>query len=150
MQLTICRLALKPKGIKVDPLISRFLPLEALLPRYNGDTSCKGSLDAHSLWLGLAIVGMTTGWIRAGFFHTWIQPAGQDPWPEPDPFRVPGFFPGPKPAPAGPRLGIGPNSWPNQKKNIQKCKPKFIFAYIKPAYSNSSLDNMVKCQIIGY
>ena len=129
MQLTICRLALKPKSIKVDPLISRFLPLEALLPRYNGDTSCKGSLDAHSLWLGLAIVGMTTGWIRAGFFHTWIQPAGQDPWPEPDPFRVPGFFPGPKPAPAGPRLGIGPNSWPNQKK--KKFKPRFIFSYVQ-------------------
>ena len=59
---------------------------------------------------------MTTGWIRAGFFHTWTQPAGQDPWPEPGLFRVPGFFLGPEPTPTEPRLGIGPNSWPNQKK----------------------------------
>ena len=47
----------------------------------------------------------------------------------PGPFRVPGFFLGPGPAPAGPRgprLEIGPNSWPNQKK-----KPRFIFSYVQ-------------------
>ena len=96
---------------------------------------------------------MAMGRVRAGFFHTRTQPAGQDPWPKPSLFRVPGFFPGPGPAPAGPRrshgprLGIGPNSWPNQKKkNLspdlflpfkplhipnKKIKPKFIFAYIQ-------------------
>ena len=133
MQLTICRLALKPKGIKVDPLISRFLPLEALLPRYNGDTSCKGSLDAHSLWLGLAIVGMAAGRVRAGFFHTWTRLARQDLWPGPNLFRVLGFFPGLGPAPAELHLGIGPNSWPNQKK--KKNLSPDLFLPFKPAYS---------------
>ena len=32
------QLALKPKGIRAAPLMSRFLPLEALLLRYSGDT----------------------------------------------------------------------------------------------------------------
>ena len=75
-------------------------------------------------------LGMATGRVRAGFFHIRTRPAGQDPWPGPGPFMVPGFFPGPRPAPAGPRgprLGIGPNSWPNQKKK-KKIKPRFIFA----------------------
>ena len=59
---------------------------------------------------------MAMGRVRAGFFHTRTRPAGQDPWPGPAPFRIPGFFPGPRPAPAGPhgphgpRLEIGPNS----------------------------------------
>ena len=50
----------------------------------------------------------------------------------PAPFRVPGFFPGPRPALAGargargPRLEIGPNLWPNQKK-----KPRIIFSYVQ-------------------
>ena len=121
-------------------------------------------------------VGMATGRVRAGFFHTRTRPAGQDPWPEPAPFRVPGFFPGPRPAPAephgprGPRLEIGPKSWPNQKK---KKSPDFFFSYVqaqiffffsiqacifqikklspnlflptfKPAYLNSSLDNVAQ------
>ena len=30
---------------------------------------------------------MVTGRVRAGFFHTRTQPAGQDPWPGPAPFR---------------------------------------------------------------
>ena len=84
-------------------------------------------------------VGMATGRVRAMFFHTRARPVGQDPKPGPGPFRVPGFFPGPRPAPSGPRgprLGIGPNSWPNQKKKI---KPKFIFAYIKPAFLGPNL-----------
>ena len=46
-------------------------------------------------------IGMATGRVRAGFFHTRTRPAGQDPWPGPAPFRVPGFFPGPA-GPAGP------------------------------------------------
>ena len=90
------------------------------------------------------------GRVRVGFFHTRTRPMGQDLWPELAPFRVPGFFLGPGPAPAGPRgphLEIGPNSWPNQKKkNLspdlflpfkplhipnKKIKPKFIFAYIQ-------------------
>ena len=79
-------------------------------------------------------VGMATGRVRAGFFHTRTRPAGQDPWPGPAPFRVPGFFPGPRPAPAephgprGPRLEIGPNLWPNQKK---KKKSRFFFSYVQ-------------------
>ena len=111
---------------------------------------------------------MTTDWIRAEFFHTWTRPAGQDLWLKPGLFRVPGFFPGPGSAPTGPRLGIGPNSWPNQKKNLSPdlffptFKPRFIFAVqacifqikklspnlflptFKPAYSNSSLDNVAQ------
>ena len=74
-------------------------------------------------------LGMTTGRVRARFFHTRTRPAGQDLWPRPVPFRVLGFFLGPGPAPAGPRgprLEIGPNSWPNQKK-----KPRFIFSYVQ-------------------
>ena len=67
---------------------------------------------------------------------------GQDLWPEPTPFRVPGFFLGPGPAPAGPRgphLEIGPNSWPNQKKKVQiyfflHSSPD-LFLPFKPAYS---------------
>ena len=47
-------------------------------------------------------LGMVTGRVRAGFFHTRTQPAGQDPWPGPAPFRVPSFFPGPRPAQPGP------------------------------------------------
>ena len=113
---------------------------------------------------------MATGWVRAGFFHIRTRPAGQDPWPEPAPFRVPGFFPGLGPAPVGPhgpRLEIGPNSWPNQKKKspdlfFPTFKPRFIFAIqacifqikklspnlflptFKPAYLNSSLDNVAQ------
>ena len=93
-------------------------------------------------------VGMATGRVRAGFFHTRTRPAGQDPWPGPAPFRVPGFFPGPRPAPAGvrgargPRLEIGPNLWPNQKK--KKKSPDLFFPTFKPAYLNSSLDNVAQ------
>ena len=113
---------------------------------------------------------MTTGRVRARFFHTWTRPAGQDPWPRPVPFRVLGFFLGPGPTPArprGPRLEIGPNSWPNKKKKspdlfFPMFKPRFIFAVqacifqikklspniflptFKPAYSNSSLDNVAQ------
>ena len=45
----------------------------------------------------------------------------------PGPFRVPGFFPAPGLAPVEPRLGLGPNSWPNQKKK-KNFKPRFIFS----------------------
>ena len=82
-------------------------------------------------------LGMVTGRVRAGFFHTRTQPAGQDPWPGPAPFRVPGFFPGPRPAPArargarGPRLEIGPNLWPNQKK---KKKPHICGLFVPLTY----------------
>ena len=75
------------------------------------------------------------GRVWVGFFHTRTRPARQDPWPGPAPFRVPGFFPGPRPAPTGPhgprgpRLEIGPNSWPNQKK--KKKKSRFIFSFVQ-------------------
>ena len=78
-------------------------------------------------------LGMATGRVRAGFFHTRTRPAGQDPWPGPAPFRVPGFFPGPRPAPVGPhgprgpRLEIGPKSWPNQKKKKKKKTQMYFF-----------------------
>ena len=114
---------------------------------------------------------MAMGRVRVGFFHTRTRPMGQDLWPELAPFRVPGFFLGPGPAPAGPRgphLEIGPNSWPNQKKKkspdlfFPTFKPRFIFAVqacifqikklspnlflptFKPTYSNSSLDNVAQ------
>ena len=121
---------------------------------------------------------MATGRVRVGFFHTRTRPAGQDPWPRPAPFRVPGFFPGPRPAPTGPhgprgpRLEIGPNSWPNQKKkkkvqiffsyvhaqfffffffSIQACifqmkklSPNLFLPTFKPTYLNSSLDNVAQ------
>ena len=80
-------------------------------------------------------LGMAMGRVRAGFFHTLTRPARQDPWPGPASFRVPGFFLGPGPAPArphgprGPRLKIGPNSWPNQKK--KKKKSRFIFSFVQ-------------------
>ena len=66
------------------------------------------------------------------------RPAGQDPWPGPDLFRVSGFFPGPKPAPTGPHgprrpcLRIGPNSWPNQKK--KNLSPNLFLPTFKPAF----------------
>ena len=83
---------------------------------------------------GVLEVGMAMGWVRAGFFHTRTRPTGQDLWPGPGPFRVPGFFSGPGLAPAeprGPHLEIRPNSWPNQKKKKKKIKPRFIFSYIQ-------------------
>ena len=46
-------------------------------------------------------VGMTTGWVRAGFLHTWTWPTSQDPHPDPAQLLI-GFFFGPKPAPLGP------------------------------------------------
>ena len=63
--------------------------------------------------------------------------------PGPAPFRVPGFFPGPRPAPAGPhgprgpRLEIGPKSWPNHKK--KKKSPDFFFPTFKPKFFFSIL-----------
>ena len=67
-------------------------------------------------------VGMATGRVRAGFFHTQTRPAGQDPRSEPDPFTKWVFFPGPGPTPVGlrgprparPNLGLilGPNHGP--------------------------------------
>ena len=119
-------------------------------------------------------LGMAMGRVRVGFFHTLTRPARQDPWPGPASFRVPGFFPGPGPAPArphgprGPRLKIGPNSWPNQKKKkvqfffsyvqaqifffsiqacifqIKKLSPNLFLPTFKPAYLNSSLDNVTQ------
>ena len=59
---------------------------------------------------------MATGRVRARFFHTRTQPAGQDPWPGLGPFRVLGFFPGLGPAPARPDLFF------------PTFKPIFIFA----------------------
>ena len=74
---------------------------------------------------------MVKGRVRAGFFHTWTRPVGQDPRPGPGPFRVPGYFPGPGLAPTKPRLEIGPNSWPNQKKNLS---PNIFLPTFKPAF----------------
>ena len=47
-------------------------------------------------------IGMATGRVRAGFFYTRTRPAGQDPWPGPDPLTKRVFFPSPRPAPIGP------------------------------------------------
>ena len=81
-------------------------------------------------------LGMAMGRVRAGFFHTRTRSTGQDPWPGPGPFRVPGFFPRPGPAPVGPRgsrgprLGLGPSSWPNQKKK-KNLSPDLFFPYVQ-------------------
>ena len=55
--------------------------------------------------LGPLLVGMATGRVRAGFFHTRARPAGLDPRPEPGPISNRIFFPEPRPAPPGP---VGP------------------------------------------
>ena len=52
-------------------------------------------------------LGMATGRVRARFFHTRTRPAGQDPWPEPDPFIKRIFFLGPELAPTGPTGPVG-------------------------------------------
>ena len=47
---------------------------------------------------------MTTGRVRAGFFHTRIRPVGLSLWPELDPLLTGFFSPGldlPPPGPAG-------------------------------------------------
>ena len=86
-------------------------------------------------------LGMATGRVRAGFFHTQTRPAGQDPWPEPAPFRVPGFFLGPGPALAEPRLEIRPNLWPNQKKKAQIYFFSYIQAQIYFCHSSLHIPN---------
>ena len=141
----------------------------------NASVKVKKVIARARVSLEASSIGMATGRVRAWFFHTRTRPAGQDPWPGPAPFRVPGFFPGPRPAPAGargargPRLEIGPNLWPNQKKKnlsldlfFPTFKPRFIFSIqacifqikklspnlflptFKPAYSNSNLDNVAQ------
>ena len=47
-------------------------------------------------------VGMATGRVRAGFFHTRTQLAGQDPWPGPGLFTKQVFFRGPNLPSSGP------------------------------------------------
>ena len=62
---------------------------------------------------------MATGRVRAGFFHIRARPAGQDLRPRPGPFTKRIFFPGPEPAPAGPRWAVvlqGPFCGPIKKK----------------------------------
>ena len=111
---------------------------------------------------------MTTGWIRAGFLHTWTRPAGQDPWPEPGLFRVPGFFPRARTHPNRASFRDWAQFVAQPKKNLSPdlffptFKPRFIFAVqacifqrkklspnlflptFKPGYSNSSLDNVAQ------
>ena len=55
--------------------------------------------------LFMSSLGMTTGRIRAGFFHTRTRPMGLSLQPGPSPFTKRIFYSGPGPAPAGPRLG---------------------------------------------
>ena len=72
------------------------------------------------------ILGMATGRVRAGFFHTRTRPAGQDPWPEPDPFIKRIFSPGPGPAPTGPTGPAGPVPH-DQSSPAQNQKQNFFF-----------------------
>ena len=70
---------------------------------------------------------MGTGRIWAGFFNTWIQPAGLSPRPGPGPFTKWIFFPGLGLAPSSPRarLGqpnLGPIRGPTQKKKKKRKK----------------------------
>ena len=53
---------------------------------------------------------MATSRVRARFFYTRTQPAGQDLWPEPGPLTKRVFFPGPV-------KGLGPIHGPTKKKN---------------------------------
>ena len=85
-------------------------------------------------------VGMATSQVRAVFFHTQTWLASQDLWPEPSPFTKWVFFPRPGTALVGPR---GPNLWPNQK-NKKNWSPNLFLPIFKPAYSNSSLDNVAQ------
>ena len=77
-----------------------------------------GSLGMRTM---LEEVGMATGRVRAGFFHTRARPAGLDPRPEPGPISKRIFFLwGPDPphrAPRAPRAPLGhgtsgPILWP--------------------------------------
>ena len=79
---------------------------------------------------GHSLVGMATGRVRAGFFHTRTRPAGQDPWHGHGLFRVPGYFLGPGPAPVGPHgpcLGIGLIFGPTKKK--KKLSPDLFLPF---------------------
>ena len=75
---------------------------------------------------GVSSLGMATGRVRAGFFHTRTRPAGQDPWPEPEPFIKRIFFPGPGPAPTGPTGPAGPVPH-DQSSPAQNQKQNFFF-----------------------
>ena len=66
-------------------------------------------------------LGITTGRVRAEFFHTRTWPAGQDLRPGPSPFTKQVFFPRPRPALARPRRpvkGLGPIHGPTKKKKV--------------------------------
>ena len=76
--------------------------------------------------LDLCKLGMATGRVRAEFFHTRTRPAGQDPWPEPDPFIKRIFSPGPGPAPTGPTGPAGPVPH-DQSSPAQNQKQNFFF-----------------------
>ena len=60
------------------------------------------------LFLNHLVLGMATGRVRAGFFHTRARPAGLDLRPEPGPISKRIFFAGPRPAPPGPAGSTGP------------------------------------------
>ena len=53
-------------------------------------------------------LGMATGRVRAGFFHTRARPASLDPRLEPGPISKRIFFAGPRPTPPGPVGSTGP------------------------------------------
>ena len=88
---------------------------------------------------------MATGRVQAEFFHTRTRPAGQDPWPKPDPFTKRIFFlgPGPTPrAPQAPSLMTSPAQ--NQKQNFfferEIQKQKFWFRIFQPKITNTNIN----------
>ena len=96
---------------------------------------------------------MTTGRVRAGFFHIRTRPAGQDPQPRPGPFTKRIFFPGPGPAPAGapraPRAPLGrgtsgPILWPNRKK--KKSLPNIDFLGNQTGGEKNTQENLLFSQ----
>ena len=64
--------------------------------------------------VSLLYLGMATSRVQAGFFYTRIRPAGQDPWPGPDPLTKWVFFSGP----TSPIKGLGLIRGPTKKKNF--------------------------------
>ena len=71
------------------------------------------------------LVGMATGWVRAGFLYARTRPAGLNPLPELAPINKRVFFPNPKPAlwaPQAPTVMPQPKSQHKHKHRYKKTQ----------------------------